>query len=122
MKKLIGKSVTPISEAEYSNMLREIAVRSGLQLPESPEEIKYFEEQFADEIKAASRCRPSLESMLFLAKELKNSGAPIANPEIEEPETAYAMAARNGKGITSDTEELMERALQKAREKRQDGD
>ena len=123
MKKIIGKSVTPISDTEYSNLLRENAVRNGLQLPVTAKEVECFEEQFADEILAADKRRPSLEAMLSVAKDIKQSGTPIANQAIEdEPDSAYAMAARNGKGVDTDTLALMEKALQKAKEKDRDGD
>ena len=123
MKKIIGKSVTPISDTEYNKLLREIAIRNGLQLPVTSKEVECFEEQFADEILAANKRRPSLKVMLSLAKEIKQSGKPITNPAIEdEPDSTYAMAARNGKGVDTDTLTLMEKALQRAKEKAKDGD
>ncbi|MBR9871481.1 MAG: hypothetical protein GYB26_10105 [Gammaproteobacteria bacterium] len=118
MKKITGKGITPISDTEYNNLLHMIAVEHGLQLPQTPEEVQCFEEQFADEIQAASRRRPNLESVLALAKELQASDAPLTRPAgKEEPEPAYAMAARDGKGITPETEALMEKAHQQAKEK-----
>lgn len=122
MKK-INKIVPPISDSEYSKLLREIAVKNGLQIPVTVREIAFFEEQFADEILSANQSRPSLNSMLSLARKIEQSGKPIVHQAIEdEPDAAYAMAARNGKGVNADTLELMEKALQKAREKNKDGD
>lgn len=122
MKK-IKNIVPPISNTEYSKLLREIAVKNGLQIPVTASEIEFFEDQFADEIQSANQRRPSLESMLALANNIKASGKPITNPALEnEPDPTYAMAARNGKGVNADTLELMEKALQEAREKNRDGD
>ena len=122
MKKTDKRNITSITDADFNSLLHKIAVREGIQLPETPDEISHFEEFFADEIRTANLYRPSLDSILQTAKRIKRSNAPVFSP-VEEiaVNSTYAMAARNGRDITFETESLMDQALQKAKEKRKDG-
>jgi hypothetical protein len=122
MKKNDKRNLTSITDTEYNSLLHKIAVYEGIQLPETPEEMNHFEEIFADEIRTANLYRPSLDSILQTAKRVKGNKAFVFTP-IEEAAVnpTYAMAARNGRDITPETESLMEQILQKAKEKRKDG-
>lgn len=121
MKNIRKSNVVTVSDSEYNKLLHEIAVSYGLQVPETSDEIVEFEKAFANEIAEANKSRPSLEDVLALARQVKNSGASIVQPiEKTVVEPRYRMAARNGNEITKETEDLMDKAIKKAKEKGND--
>jgi hypothetical protein len=117
------KLITALSEAEVSRALRLEAVRRGLRLPETPEEIAIFEVQFSDEILEAGKNLPSLESVCARAKGVRSAGLTlIEDMSPVDVEPSLAMAARNGADIPSKVEEQMRLALAEAKgRKKPDG-
>ena len=119
MKKTRKSNVVAVSEAEYNKLLQRIAVENGLRTPQTPEEVDVFEEVFAQEIAKAHNNRPGLSDILSIARDIKNSGAPVVEAiEKTVVDARYRMAARNGNEINEETEDLMDKAIQKAKEKR----
>jgi len=119
MKKIHKSNVVQVSDVEYNELLHEVAVINGLQVPQTPEEVSAFEKQFEKEIARANRYRPSLKEIMNLAKEIKSSGTAIVKTNTQLViDGCYKMAARNGNEITKETEELMDKAIQKVKEKR----
>jgi len=103
-------------EINISTRIKEIAVEHGLQLPQTQEEVALFEERYTHEIQKANINPPPLKVILALAKQIDTSDESIVTSQVGDPiEYRYAMAARNGKEITSEIEERMEEALGKVK-------
>jgi len=103
-------------ESILSARIKKIAVQHGLRLPQTQEEVSLFEERFAHEIQKASLDPPPFKDILSLAKQANAADESIVTPLICTPvEHRYAMAARNGKEITSEIEDRMEVALKKVK-------
>ncbi|ACV25474.1 hypothetical protein [Kangiella koreensis] len=118
MNKIPKRKFISISDIEYSLLLHEVAVLNGLQAPETPDEVAAFEHKFADDIVQANNFRPSLNDILQLAQEIKSSNSATIYPKAYPvTETRYRMAARNGNEITKETEQLMEEAIQLAKDR-----
>lgn len=97
-----------------SERIKEIAVEHGLRLPQTQEEVALFEKCYAHEIQKANLNPPPLKDILALAKHINASDESIVSSQASVPvEHRYAMAARNGKEITSEIEDRMEEALRK---------
>lgn len=106
-------------EGNISARIKEIAVEHGLRLPQTQEEVALFEERYAHEIQKANFNRPLLKDMLAIAKQVNASDESIVITQTSTPvEHRYAMAARNGKEITSEIEGRMEEALRKVKSKK----
>lgn len=109
---------TTSMENTISKRLKEIAVEHGLSLPQTREEVALFEERFANEMQHANINRPSLDDLLLLTKKIKSSNESVVFHQDRKPaDERYAMAARNGKKITSEIEQRMEKALDKVKSK-----
>lgn len=112
---------TPMTDAEFHELLCNAAVQQGLALPKTPEEVRLFEEAYADQIQVANSKRPELKDLLELGKNIRNSGESILRrTEEADTEYNYQMAARNGKGITTDIEALMNDAINEAKNRKDD--
>lgn len=111
------KQHSMLSEAEVSRGLLLEAVRRGLRLPQTPEEVAAFEEEFSEDIAEANRNVPSLESVRARAKALRSDGLTLIQ-EVVEVDSALAMAARNGGEISPDVLSRMEEALEQAKRRR----
>lgn len=106
-------------EGKISAKIKEIAVENGLRSPVTQEEVALFEERFAQEIQKANLNPPPIDEILALAGHIKASDKPVLTPKASAPaEHPYAMAARNGKEITSEIEDLMEEELRKVKSKK----
>lgn len=116
MKKTHNNVVTSLFDKEITILLKEIAVEHGVKTPQTIEEVKIFEKTYASEIQAAKQSTPDLKSVLALAKKVNESDAPIANP-IDQNHKGYGllMAARNGDGITHETDSKLDAAILKKR-------
>ena len=105
-----------LSEAEISRGLLLEAVRRGLRLPETPEEVAAFEQECAEDIAEAKQNLPSLESVRARAKTLRRNGVTLI-PKLHDVEvdSALAMAARNGAEISPEVISRMEEALEQTK-------
>ncbi len=116
MKNANNHTDKTLIESIISARIKEIAVEHGLRLPQTQGEVALFEERYAHEIQKANLNPPPLKDILMLAKQIDASDESIVTPQSSAPvEHRYAMAARNGKEITSEIEDRMEEALRKVK-------
>jgi hypothetical protein len=118
MKQIRGNIDTSLFDKDLTVLLKEIAVELGVRTPQTVEEVKLFEKAFAIEIQTAKRSAPHLEDILKLARIIDESDSPIATPkEVKPTGYSYLMAARNGEGITPETEKILNAAIQMQKKK-----
>lgn len=127
MKKQNGKrsNTETISSADVNDALREIGVKEGLVMPETPEEVAIYEATNSAELSAfGSRTIPDLSQILERARQAQESGAPLlkSNPTTH-PDSNMAMAARNGAGLSEESLRIMDESTQENSDKPdRDGD
>jgi len=108
-----------LSEAEVSRDILLEAVRRGLRLPETTDEIAAFERECAEEIAEARRNLPSLESVRARARNLGSNGMKLIQERVAiEVGSDLAMAARNGTEIPPEVSSRMEEALEQTKRRR----
>ena len=113
------KNVGLLTDNEVSTRLIEIAIERGLSAPQTADEVKKFEEAYADEIQQVNGQLPSMKEVLAMANELKSSKKPILiAKESDLVDEKQQMAARKGNNISEEIHSKMDEAVKKAIEKR----
>ncbi|MCM8921428.1 MAG: hypothetical protein LC540_15420 [Candidatus Thiodiazotropha sp.] len=103
------------TDAELQEVAARLAVQRGLVLPETEQEVADYEQHFAASLaQAAARPPRTLQDVLACAVAFDtNPDATLTLKQPEEPETALALAARNGDGVhlSDETHRIMEEAM-----------
>lgn len=114
------QEVVAPTDAELQVVAARLAVRQGLALPETEEEVAEYELAFADSLaQAAARPPRSLQAVLAAAAAFTaDPNATLNLVQSEEPEPSLAIAARNGDGLplSDATLRIMDDAMQEADE------
>ena len=109
------KSTITLSDAEIRTALCLLAVRAGLRIPETPEEVAEFEESSSNASFSLRTRRPTLASVTSRARELRSRGVLLRRAGNEYGPTELRMAARNRAEITPAIEKRMNDAIKKPR-------
>jgi len=103
------------TDAELQEVGARLAVRRGLVLPETEQEVVEYERVFAPSLaQAAARPPRSLQEALASAAAFDaDPSAKLTLKQPEEPSTTLALAARNGDGVrlSDETLRIMEEAM-----------
>jgi hypothetical protein len=111
-----------ISDDEIGTGLALLAVRRGLRIPQTTEEVAAFEQEFSDATVDSTTRRPTLAEVQARAKQLRGEGLELRSElPVTDSESRLLMAARNGDEIAEDVLEQMEAALKKSKSKKSDG-
>jgi hypothetical protein len=111
-----------ISDDEIGTGLALLAVRRGLRIPQTTEEVAAFEQEFSGAIVDTTTRRPTLAEVQARAKQLRGEGLELrSEPPVTDSESRLLMAARNGDEIAEDVLEQMEAALKRSKSKKSDG-
>jgi hypothetical protein len=110
----------PISEHEINKLLHEIAVKEGLSVPTTPEQVAWFEQHHAEAIQKAKINLPDLKEIKALAESVKTGKHRVFETIAKTPvDSQFQMAARNGLAISNETLDKMNAAVQKAKRDRE---
>jgi hypothetical protein len=111
-----------ISDDEIGSRLSILAVRRGLRIPQTAEEVAAFEQEFSDAPADAATRRRTLAEVRARAKQLRVEGVKFRSKQpVTDEESRPQMAARNGNEIAEDVAEQMEAALKSNKLKIGDG-
>ena len=121
MKKQNGKrsNTESVSSADVTAALREIGVKAGLVLPETPEEVEIFEASNNAELSPSETPSiPDLNQVLARSRRVRESGEPLLKPNpTTYPDSDMAMAARNGAGLSEESIRIMDESTKENSDK-----